>query len=735
MKLKRLQIQKLKISPKLRVILFSSAIFTVSAIALIIYANFGTSKRAEAGTGMHGTKTVTAVNTILNEFTTLTANVSIGATQINVASNTINANGRFSGSLETGALIMIIQMQGATMNTASATSSTWGAVTALNNAGKYEFAEVASVEAGPKINLTAALKNSYTSAGKTQIVRVPRYTTLTVDTGASITTDDWNGATGGLISVEVNGTTTINGMINVVGKGFRGGAVEQNSTCCPGNRAKYASTSSNDGSEKGEGIGGTQTTYNGLGGKYGRGAPANGGAGGNSHNGSGGGGSNGGTVGSWDGLGNPDNSVANWVTAWNLEGGTFSAHTSSGGGRGGYTYSSANANPLTKAPGSISWGFTSDMRNNMGGLGGRALDTTGNRIYMGGGGGAGDSNNGTGTAGGDGGGIVYILTGGTLSGTGSINANGATAANSISTTDGDGSGGGGGGGTVFIFSYSATISNITISANGGNGGSQVYGSAVNEAEGGGGGGAGGIIRTSNASSLTRTVTGGSHGTSNATPMANFRPNGATRGSAGFITTGTISPYSGGGSLPIKLKYFAATTDNNVVKISWVTAAEVNNDYFTIERSGDGEQYAPITKINGSGNSTSNIEYNHVDDAPLQGTSFYRLMQTDYDGHSEVFSPVAIKLNNQVNQNMIISVQPNPFSNKFNVSCATTKSGLIDFTLIDVSGRVVRKVTSVAGTGMNTIPFESLADLPQGIYFLKMTSGTENYSTVKILKRD
>ncbi|CAN5563839.1 hypothetical protein BH11BAC1_BH11BAC1_04170 [soil metagenome] len=735
MKLKRLQIQKLKISPKLRVIMFSSAVFTVAAIALIIYANFGTSQKVIAGTGMHGACTVTSANTILNEFTTLTADVSAGASQISVASSTINSNGRFTAGLEAGSLIMIIQMQGATMSTATSTSSTWGSVSALNNAGKYEFAEVSGIIAGPKLNLVSALKNSYTSGGKTQIVRVPRYTTLTVNSGASITTDDWNGTTGGIVAVEVNGTTTINGSINVAGKGFRGGAVEQNSTCCPGNHTKYASAVDDDGGEKGEGIGGSQTTYDGLNGRYGRGAPANGGGGGNSHNGSGGGGANGGTVALWDGLGNPDNSVANWVTAWNLEAAGFATHTSSGGGRGGYSYSSANANPLTKAPGNNSWGSGSDKRFNVGGMGGRALDTTGTRIYMGGGGGAGDSNNGTGTAGGDGGGIVYILTGGTLSGTGSINANGNAAANSNSTTDGDGSGGGGGGGTVYIFSYAATISNITISANGGNGGSQVYSGSVNEAEGGGGGGAGGIIRTSNSSSLTRTVTGGTHGTSNATPMANFLPNGATKGAAGIISTGTIGPYSGGGSLPIKLNYFAATVVNGTVKINWVTSAEINNDYFTIERSSDGQTFTSIGKINGSGNSTSDIEYNSADDSPLKGTSYYRLMQTDYDGHSETFSPVVINMNDNSRANKIITVQPNPFITAFTIDCSTVKSGLYAFTITDLSGRIVKEITSIAGEGINTIPVDGLGDLPQGIYFLNMSDGSQKYSTMKILKRD
>ncbi len=736
MKLKRLQIQKLKISPKLRVILFSSAVFTVSAIALIIYANFGISKKAEAGTGMHGAKTVAAANTILNEFTTLTNNVSAGATQIRVSSSTINSNGRFSGNLEVGSLIMIIQMQGATMTTSSNTSTTWGAVSALNNAGKYEFAEVASIASGSKINLTAALKNSYTSGGNTQIVRVPRYTTLTVNAGASITTDDWNGSRGGIVAIEVNGATTINGTINVSGKGFRGGAIEQNSTCCPGNHTKYASTSDLDGAEKGESIGGDQSDYDGVGGRYGRGAPANGGGGGNSHNSSGGGGSNGGVVASWDGLGNPDNSVSNWVTAWNLESSGFASHTSSGGGRGGYSYSSANANPLTKAPGNSAWGSSSDIRFNVGGMGGRAIDTTGNRIYFGGGGGAGDSNDGTGSAGADGGGIVYLLTGGTLTGSGSILANGNDALNSLSTGNGDGSGGGGGGGTVFIFSFSAAIKSIAITANGGKGGSQVYNtSSMNEGEGAGGGGAGGVIRTSNATSLTRTVNGGLHGTSNALPMVNFLPNGATRGSSGYISTGTISPYSGGGTLPIKLKYFAGTASNGIVKLSWVTSSELNNDYFTIERSKDGFNFSSISKINGSGNSTSNLTYNYEDDAPIAGTSYYRLMQTDYDGHSEVFPPVVIKMNNTANKSGIISVMPIPFQNEMTVRCSIVKPGLVDFILIDVSGRTVRKVTLVAGEGMNTIPFADLGDIPDGIYLLRMATGGENYSTVKILKRD
>ncbi len=146
---------------------------------------------------MLGAKTVSTTNVILNEFTTLSAYASAGATSITVASSTMNSHARFSGNLAAGELVIIIQMQGATMNTATTTSSTWGTVSAYNNAGKYEFDEVLSVPNSTTINLVSALKNSYTSNGAVQFVRIPRYKTFTINSGASITTDAWSGSIGG----------------------------------------------------------------------------------------------------------------------------------------------------------------------------------------------------------------------------------------------------------------------------------------------------------------------------------------------------------------------------------------------------------------------------------------------------------------------------------------------------------------------------------------------------------
>src|SRR5688572_2749591 len=180
--------------------------------------------------GKHGAKTISTLNNIVNEYTSLTANATAGATSITVASSSMNGNSRFPAALAAGDLIMIIQMQGATISNA-ADNSAWGAITAMNNVGNYEFREVLSVPNATTINLTCALQNSYTSLGKVQVVRVQRYSRLTVNNGGTMTTSSWNGTSGGIIAVEVMDSTVISagGSIVATGNGFRGGAAD-NST-------------------------------------------------------------------------------------------------------------------------------------------------------------------------------------------------------------------------------------------------------------------------------------------------------------------------------------------------------------------------------------------------------------------------------------------------------------------------------------------------------------------------
>jgi uncharacterized protein (TIGR03382 family) len=481
--------------------------------------------------GQDGPVTVNVANTVLNQYAALSANAPAGASQLTV-SNVTTLNSTTFGDLASGDLLMVIQMQGATIDTTN--TAAYGNVTAIGNAGNYELVEVSSVNTGANtIALRTALRFAYTTAGRTQVVRVPQPTSLTVTAPGTIVANEWNGSTGGVVAIYVQGTATINSTISVAGRGFRGGATDNGAS--GNNETGYVSTDLTRAAERGEGIAGDATIYDTLGGRYGRGAAANGGGGGNAHNGGGGGGANGVGAGTtaYNGQGVMNGTVAG-AMAWLLDPGYLLANpdaltNSRGGGRGGYTYASTNRNALTEGPADPDWG--GDLRRELGGLGGRPVNNTPatGKLYMGGGGGAGDGNNGGAGAGGDGGGIVYLIAN-SVTGTGIITADGLAGVNT-SASGNDAPGGGGAGGSIIVDANS--LAGVTLTAAGGVGGNQIIGTA--ESEGPGGGGGGGFIAT-RGGTVTRTIAGAAGGTSNSSSVTEFPANGATDGAPGELAT-------------------------------------------------------------------------------------------------------------------------------------------------------------------------------------------------------
>jgi gliding motility-associated-like protein len=483
---------------------------------------------------------VVAGTEVVNAYTSLTVNAAIGDTSITVTNSNLNTN--FSANLATGDLIMIIQVQGTTVDDANQALVTWGQILNYNNCGNYEVVQVESVPNANTIIFDCALKNAYTATGNVVIVRMPRYSSLTINSGGIISADPWNGTVGGIVAIEVEGITTINagGSIDISGLGFRGGQADNLTNW---GVQGYASPNADQGAEKGESIGGDQAFYDTfLSGRFSRGAAANAGGGGNAHNGGGGGGSNAGNLGNWnDGAGVPDGA---YTTAWNLEPtpiGGLNNSNSSGGGRGGYAIFFNDLDPFAVGPSNVAWG--ADSRNQVGGLGGRPLDYSTGKIFMGGAGGAGDGNDNEAGEGGNGGGIIYLTTYDDISGAGQILNNGTDGGDVIGVNvflqlNGKDAGGGAGAGGTILLQTTGTVSlSGNIDANGGIGGDQqlVAGTfaSINEAEGPGGGGGGGYIAVSNGTP-NRFTNGGGNGVTNYPFSPNaFPPNGATRGGLGL----------------------------------------------------------------------------------------------------------------------------------------------------------------------------------------------------------
>ncbi len=156
-------------------------------------------------------------------------------------------------------------------------------------------------------------------------------------------------------------------------------------------------------------------------------------------------------------------------------------------------------------------------------------------------------------------------------------------------------------------------------------------------------------------------------------------------------------------LGIELSEFKATIEGNKVALTWATASETNNDYFTIERSIDGIKWDELAKIDGAGNSITTLHYSNIDRNPYEGISYYRLKQTDFDGKIS-FSDI------RMIQNLLrtkVSVYPNPTTGKLIINGNHIKATR----LRDHLGNLIIKRE---GNGII-----DLSNLPQGYYFLQV----------------
>jgi hypothetical protein len=216
------------------------------------------------------------------------------------------------------------------------------------------------------------------------------------------------------------------------------------------------------------------------------------------------------------------------------------------------------------------------------------------------------------------------------------------------------------------------------------------------------------------------------------------PSTATILPSGTITTNavvtayspfTLATFASGNPLPIELINFNAIPNGNSVDVSWQTASEINNDYFTVEKSIDGVNFEFVVEIDGAGNSTSQLSYSTVDENPYNGQSFYRLKQTDFDGSFEYSNPVVVNFNG----GKVISIYPNPVlgnQHLFTVDCSNLKEIISSIQLVDELGRIVHQQS--VSTNINQISI-STENVGSGVYFVKVNTISNHYFSKVVIK--
>jgi hypothetical protein len=115
----------------------------------------------------------------------------------------------------------------------------------------------------------------------------------------------------------------------------------------------------------------------------------------------------------------------------------------------------------------------------------------------------------------------------------------------------------------------------------------------------------------------------------------------------FTINGSSAPNT---ALPVEFLFFTASLNNQKqVVLNWATASELNNDFFTIERSVDGLTWEVVDLVNGSGTTSLRNDYSTIDPRPYSGLSYYRLKQTDFDGAFEYADIVSVFNGNEAVQ--------------------------------------------------------------------------------------
>lgn len=187
------------------------------------------------------------------------------------------------------------------------------------------------------------------------------------------------------------------------------------------------------------------------------------------------------------------------------------------------------------------------------------------------------------------------------------------------------------------------------------------------------------------------------------------------------SNGNISP------LPIELLSFSGSCTDKTIVLNWSTASEINNDYFTLERSDDAETWVIAGILKGAGNSTNKIDYRFTDPTAYATNTYYRLKQTDYNG-DQVDSKVIFINDCMGDYSKKWTLYPNP------------TTGIVQLTLDNVEQETLFSITIYNDLGQRvyySIAFEAtinLSELPNGIYSVLIAMGGNSYAEkVVILK--
>ncbi|MBO4739387.1 MAG: T9SS type A sorting domain-containing protein, partial [Bacteroidales bacterium] len=164
----------------------------------------------------------------------------------------------------------------------------------------------------------------------------------------------------------------------------------------------------------------------------------------------------------------------------------------------------------------------------------------------------------------------------------------------------------------------------------------------------------------------------------------------------------------------------------ITTFNWETMTETNNDYFTIEASSDAINYKAIATISGAGTTSQRQQYSyHIN--TNDGIMYYRLRQTDIDGQTEVFAPIAVQCSDSKSEEPSINIYPQPAKDMFEINVQGEGVEIEQMSLYNMLGACIKR--QVVNSQRAAMGLETLSS---GVYNLLIKLSNGNLYNKKVV---
>lgn len=185
-------------------------------------------------------------------------------------------------------------------------------------------------------------------------------------------------------------------------------------------------------------------------------------------------------------------------------------------------------------------------------------------------------------------------------------------------------------------------------------------------------------------------------------------------------------------LPVELISFDAKCSDEKTILTWSTATEHKNDYFTLEHAEEDANFKTIGIINGQQNSTTQTDYTFTHHSTQSKVNYFRLSQTDLDGKIKILNTLSHLNNCSASEDFLIIYDSN--NNSIDILCDQEIGKMGELMIFNTMGQLIFKTNDLPDLTKKKFTLHLNEKISSGMYVVQLKIGFETLSSRIIVNR-